>query len=210
MITKLPSNNQEGKYDLKVADKNDKSFTMTIGGYENMLRLVEPCEMYINQYIEAYFLSKEKIQHGEMKAFDLMFVSPQENILEKLEKRKSPDRIKIGKVPWHEYFLVDDDTFVGVVTIRLEMNNELLNYGGNIGYGINPKFWNKGYGSQALKLGLIKAKELGMTRRVLVTCDVDNVASAKIIEKNCGVLENTIENIIDDTKIYTKRYWIDL
>lgn len=32
MITKLPSNNQEGKYDLKVTDKNDKSFTMTIGG----------------------------------------------------------------------------------------------------------------------------------------------------------------------------------
>ena len=32
MITKLPSNNQEAKYELKVTDKNNKSFTMTVGG----------------------------------------------------------------------------------------------------------------------------------------------------------------------------------
>lgn len=32
MITKSPSNNQEGQYDLKITDKNGKAFTMTIGG----------------------------------------------------------------------------------------------------------------------------------------------------------------------------------
>ena len=175
-----------------------------------MLKLVEPNEMYLNQYIEAYFLSKEKIQQGKMKAFDLMFVNPEENILAKLEKRKSPDRLKFGKVPWYEFFLVDDNIFIGVVTIRLDLNDELLNNGGNIGYGISPKFWNKGYGNQVLKLGLIKAKEMGLTKVALVTCDVDNIASAKIIEKNGGVLENIIENNIDGTKILTKRYWIDL
>lgn len=175
-----------------------------------MLKLVEPNEMYLNQYIEAYFLSKEKIQQGKMKALDLMFVSPEENILAKLEKRKSPNRLKFGKVPWYEFFLVDGDIFIGVVTIRLDLNDELLNNGGNIGYGISPKFWNKGYGNQALKLGLIKAKEMGLTKRALLTCDVDNIASAKIIEKNGGVLENIVENNIDGTKIYTKRYWIDL
>ena len=61
-----------------------------------------------------------------------------------------------------------------------------------------------------MKLGLIKAKEMGLTKVALVTCDVDNIASAKIIEKNGGVLENIIENNIDGTKILTKRYWIDL
>lgn len=32
MISKLPSSVQEGEYDLKVTDKNAKSFTMTVGG----------------------------------------------------------------------------------------------------------------------------------------------------------------------------------
>lgn len=32
MITKLPNSNQKGEYDLKVTDKNGKSFIMTIGG----------------------------------------------------------------------------------------------------------------------------------------------------------------------------------
>ncbi len=42
--------------------------------------------------------------------------------------------------------------------------------------------------------------------RVLVTCDKDNVGSAKTILKNGGVLENEVN---EDNSIM-ERYWINL
>lgn len=54
----------------------------------------------------------------------------------------------------------------------------------------------KGYGTLLLKLGLEKAKELGLKDKVLIICDDDNIGSYKIIEKNGGILENKVENTI--------------
>ncbi len=43
-------------------------------------------------------------------------------------------------------------------------------------------------------------------RRLLVACDADNPASARVIEKCGGVLENEVAT--DDEVI--RRFWIDL
>jgi predicted acetyltransferase len=56
-------------------------------------------------------------------------------------------------------------------------------------------------------LGLEKARELGL-RRVLVTCDEDNIGSKKIIEHNGGQYENAIQ--IEGDKVKKLRYWIDI
>ena len=85
-----------------------------------------------------------------------------------------------------------------------------MQFGGNIGYGIHPKYWKQGYGTMALKLGLEKAKEIGLKDKVLITCDDDNIGSCKIIEKNGGILENKIENRDDDEVFLTRRYWVKL
>ena len=57
-----------------------------------------------------------------------------------------------------------------------------------------------------LELLLEKARALGMDR-LLVTCDRDNPASARVIEKCGGVLENEVT--LDDGRV-KKRYWIGL
>lgn len=54
-------------------------------------------------------------------------------------------------------------------------------------------------------LALEKCRELGITR-VLITCDKDNVGSAKSIQRNGGVLED--ERLLDGKIV--QRYWIDL
>ncbi len=41
MITKQPRNNQEGYYDVKITDKNGKSFIMTVGGNLDLYWLPE-------------------------------------------------------------------------------------------------------------------------------------------------------------------------
>ena len=175
------------------------------------MKLIDPSEEYLNGYKNAYLMSLEMIKQKKMKKHDLMFEDPDsEDIIKTLYNHRDPSKLKPGYVLAYDYFLVDGDEFLGRISIRLGLTNSLLKFGGNIGYGINPKYWNKGYGNQILKLGLEKAKELGLKNKVLITCDDDNVASAKIIEKNGGVLENIINNEIDGEIILTRRYWISL
>ena len=65
-----------------------------------------------------------------------------------------------------------------------------------------------GYGTKTLEFALLEAKKFGI-HNVLITCDDDNVGSAKIIEKNGGVLENKVEGEYEsEAKKLKRRYWI--
>ena len=109
-------------------------------------------------------------------------------------------------VPDKLYVMVDEqDTFLGMLNLRLSLNEHLLDYGGHIGYGIHPCHRNKGLGKMILKLGLEKAKRHGIFH-VLVTCNEENIASRKVIE-GCG---GQYENKLYKTDGYILRYWIHL
>lgn len=114
---------------------------------------------------------------------------------------------RAGIVPATTFFLMDDDEteIFGIVNIRHELTPQLIHVGGHIGYSIHPHYWKQGYGTLLLKLALLEAKKLGI-KKVLVTCNYDNLGSAKVIENNGGILENEIE--VAGERI--KRYWIDL
>jgi predicted acetyltransferase len=109
-------------------------------------------------------------------------------------------------VPMTIFWLVEGEEFIGRVSIRHYINEWLLRVGGHIGYDIRPTKRRLGYGTMILRLALPKAKELGI-ERVLVTCDEDNVGSARIIEKNGGILEDIIE--VEGLPKRKRRYWID-
>jgi predicted acetyltransferase len=79
--------------------------------------------------------------------------------------------------------------------------------GGHIGYVIRPSRRKQGYGASLLSLMLEKAHELGLAR-VRITCDTDNIGSAKVIEKNNGALSAT--TISERTGKLISQYWIDL
>lgn len=116
-------------------------------------------------------------------------------------------RIEMNKVPESEFWLIDNEEYIGRLSIRHELNEELLRVGGHIGYAIRPSERKRGYGKKALELGLQEAKKLGL-KKVLVTCDSNNIGSRKIIESQGGVLENEVEGKTDEpTKL---RFWIDI
>ena len=71
---------------------------------------------------------------------------------------------------------------------------------------MRPGERRKGYATELVRLALIECKKLGI-HRVLMTCDKDNVGSAKSIVRNGGVLENEFVN--EDGNV-EQRYWIDL
>lgn len=100
---------------------------------------------------------------------------------------------------------LDRNIFVGAVNIRHCLNESLLFDGGHIGDGIRPSERRKGYATAMIKLALLECKKIGITK-VLMVCDKDNIASAKSIIKNGGILENEIYS----DGVLQQRYWINL
>jgi predicted acetyltransferase len=118
-----------------------------------------------------------------------------------------PSGEKVRKVPFSIRWLVEGKEFIGEASIRHELNDWLLREGGHVGYGIRPSRQRRGYGRLILALALAECRRLGIAR-VLVTCDDENVASARIIEANGGVLENVLDEAIQCRRL--RRYWISL
>ncbi|ONI70038.1 GNAT family N-acetyltransferase [Kribbella sp. ALI-6-A] len=110
-----------------------------------------------------------------------------------------------GRVPAAYWWIVDDGNYAGAITLRYRLNEKLLDGGGHIGYGVRPSARGRGLASWALGAVLDRARARGLDR-VLVTCDDGNLASARTIERNGGVLEDVRETWLG----ITRRYWIAL
>lgn len=105
--------------------------------------------------------------------------------------------LKQGDVTTSTFWLVDKKEVVGVVRIR----HEEVDTAGHMGYDISPNYRNKGYGNQILKLSLDRATNIGI-KEVVLTCNIDNIASRKIIEKNNGKLLETVFDEEEDEHLY--------
>ncbi|MFC4019251.1 GNAT family N-acetyltransferase [Micromonospora sp. GCM10011542] len=102
-------------------------------------------------------------------------------------------------------WIVEGDRVVGGIALRHELDDFLLRVAGHIGYGIRPSARGRGLATWALGRMLGEAKGVGLDR-VLITCAVDNVASAKTIEHHGGVLED-----VRDTELgLVRRYWVQV
>ncbi len=99
----------------------------------------------------------------------------------------------------------EDNKLLGIINIRHTLNKYLYNYGGHIGYSVRKIERRKGYGKEMLKIALEECKKLKI-KKILLTCDTDNIASSKIIKSCGGILENEVHN--DERLI--QRYWIEL
>ena len=116
------------------------------------------------------------------------------------------ETVREGLVPASTYIAIsiDDERLIGMIDIRHRLNEYLLKYGGHIGYSVRRLERGKGYATEMLRLALKRCERLGITK-VLITCDKDNIASAKTIIKNGASLENEVQ---EESGI-TQRYWIN-
>lgn len=94
-----------------------------------------------------------------------------------------------GWVPCTTLWYVEGTAYLGRLAIRHRLTPWLLERGGHIGYDVRPSARRNGYATNMLRDALPIAKGLGIDD-VLVTCDVDNAASRRVIEKNGGRLED--------------------
>lgn len=94
-----------------------------------------------------------------------------------------------GHVPATNLWWTEDETYLGRLAIRHRLTDDLREVGGHIGYDVRPSARRRGHASAMLRAALPVARGLGIGS-ALVTCDVDNIASRKVIESNGGRLED--------------------
>jgi predicted acetyltransferase len=125
-----------------------------------------------------------------------------------LREQERGENLAPRHVPSTFLFAFEEPRIVGRVSLRHRLNPFLERVGGHIGYAVVPEFRRKGYATEILRQALVIAGERLGLDRVLVTCDDDNVASIRTIEKNGGVIENTVTG--SDLETPKRRYWVDL
>lgn len=110
-----------------------------------------------------------------------------------------------GFVPGTTYLYKEDDAIIGTINIRHCLNDFLLQQGGHIGYSIHPTKRRQGYATRMLQEALQICKQWEIWP-VLITCNKENIASKKTIEKCGGRLEN--EYYDKENKETILRFWI--
>lgn len=172
----------------------------------NRLKLVLPSPEYKEKLLDyrREFIENEESMHGtagleNTEIFEEWYNAFCDNLKE--------ETVRKGLVPATTYMVISNENgrLIGMIDIRHRLNDYLLNFGGNIGYSIRKSERQKGYATEMLGLALEECAKLNI-KKVLITCDKDNVASAKTIINNGAEMENEIP---EGNRI-TQRYWITL
>ena len=166
------------------------------------LFLVEPNKEYQKSF-ENYVLTYRKINDEHYFNKYKKALENFQEYLNDLHNYSKGDSLPQGEVITSAFWLIDKKEVVGVVRIR----RQEVECAGHIGYDISPDFRNRGFGFQILKLALEKAIKIGI-EEVILTCNIDNIASKRIIEKNKGKLLGTIFD--EEENEYLYKYSITL
>lgn len=104
-----------------------------------------------------------------------------------------------GRVPCTTWWWIEGAEYLGRIAVRHRLTEHLWELGGHIGYDVRPTARRQGHATAMLAAVLPLAHDLGVDP-ALLTSDVDNVASRRVIEINGGRLE--------DERHGTYRFWL--
>lgn len=172
------------------------------------IKLVKPSKEYEQQakeFIQEFKDNNSKI-HG-VGGLD-RYIDDYDGWIQRVDDHSKG--INLGDyVPGNTYFVVreNDNKIIGMINIRHKLNDNLLQHGGHIGYGVRPTERQKGYATQMVYLAIKRCKELGI-KKVLLTCNKSNIGSAKVIKNNFGILETEFKE--DESDEIIQKYWIDV
>jgi len=158
-------------------------------------------ESYID-YISEWETLQEKVVPSAVRREGRLF----SEMMNKWREAETDLPVSKGFVPATLYFLIDNSgRILGGIHFRHYLNERLRQNGGHIGYGVRKSERRKGYAHKMLKLLLEEIKKSDIDK-VMITCDDDNVGSAKTIESCNGILQ---DKVVFENEL-TRRYWIKI
>lgn len=107
-----------------------------------------------------------------------------EKVLPKQISHENPVDMPDWFVPETYYYLWDEDKLIGEFRIRHHLTDALREGAGHIGYSISKEYRGKGYGTEGLRLTLLKAKEIVPEDEIYLRVNKDNIASQKVMLNN--------------------------
>ena len=122
----------------------------------------------------------------------------------------------LGLVPVYRFEMrrVGQPQALGAIELRVGSTVHLVTYAGHIGYGVNREQRGHGYAARACKLLLALARSHGI-ETLWITCNPDNVASRKTLERLGAEYVERVD-LPDDTDMYRRgerkkcRYRLDV
>lgn len=159
------------------------------------MTLVRPTLAHKEQAVEmvAEFAEYGSTLNGDGFLSDFLRDSSYEAWVEQLEAASDSATCSTDRAPALTYFGVreSDGRIVGMIDLRLELNDHLRTHGGHIGYAVRPTERGNHYATEMLKAALEIYKERDISELLLI-CSKDNTASAKVITNCGGVLKDEI------------------
>jgi predicted acetyltransferase len=104
-------------------------------------------------------------------------------------------------VPSTVFWYVSGEFYLGSLVVRHQLTPELAEAGGHVGYHVVAPWRRQGHATRMLAAGLVECRRLGIDR-ALLTCDVDNEPSRRVILSNGGVPDGRRQG--------EDRFWITL
>lgn len=153
------------------------------------------------------FLTEFDVDPSELHGYFCPRSWPIERVVKSLDGWGRGVGLDDGWVPCTTHFWIKDDVIQGVINIRHSLTPSLEEIGGHIGYCVAPTQRRQGVATSMLAAALPLCQRLGITR-ALLTCDAENVASAKTIERCGGILDR--EAWSERAQKTQRWYWIDL
>lgn len=171
------------------------------------IKIVIPSEDYVRK-IKGF--KNELLKHGYKTIHGGRDLMSQEDIKQWIEESHDYSaslNLPEGKVASTTFLVVrkKDESVIGVVSLRHELNDYLYNYAGNVSYTIAPCGGKNDYASLMLGQLIQKARILELPR-LLITCVKGNKKAEEAILRNGGEF---INEVFDPTNAKTiKRYWL--
>ncbi len=170
------------------------------------LQLITPRADLADEYrrmVAQFTQAGEESHQDEIEAIEADFAQFVESLSDHQQGLELPEKM----VDYSTYWLTYEDELIGTARLRHRLTDELAISYGNIGYDVKPSARAKGFATKLLAMMLQKAGDLGL-EKVLLTCEAENPASARVIEKNGGKLLDEV--ISSATGLPIRRYWIEL
>lgn len=172
-----------------------------------MIKLVEPSLEYKEQIwdFRKEVFEKEPNEDRFAGCYGLNICDSPEEWIDFCEMRNDSELCKclVHDVLSKTFLVIreTDNRLVGIIDLRYESCNPIVEEWGHCGYSVRPSEQRKGYGTEMLRLNLEKAKEVGLQEMIIV-CDVTNIASEKVILANGGILQESKDETERRYKIY--------
>ena len=141
-----------------------------------MAELVTPSDRYRASYLAAVAETGTSLTEEEFSA-----------LLASHAQFASGRDLKPNRVPQTTLWLVDGDDYIGRISLRHALTPLLVAIGGHVGYDVRPSRRRQGHATRMLGAVKPRLAALGIDP-ALITCDVTNLASRKVIEACGGTL----------------------